>query len=285
MFKLQTPIIQNLSQQPIQNNMDSQVQFSFLKDEELIQIHADCKKLTQSGILKEILDSTDGTVCVYLPKWDMDEYQDIIGLYLMWYNQSHKSNTISHVNITSSILPDKMNDIVNAVYGTQMFTYYQHKNFCVLHNAPEKLLPNVKIYMDSTTNKSNEGLIRFMQLKFWNEYLKDWVKQFNVAMTFMSKDKCFLMGNFEDDEENEERKNLFECYDWAFYHLLAFLSRISMLYALLQPNLKGSKEPKMIMDLYQNTLEALHDKEDFVLDFVKEYKDMRREIDRKKIAF
>ncbi|CAB4257238.1 hypothetical protein, no similarity [Maudiozyma barnettii] len=274
--------IQDSFHEHTSKNVDDLVHFTFFKDGNLLQTQTDCKKLAQSKILEDILDSTDGTVCVILPGWDMDDYQDIIGSYLLWYGQSHKLKSSSHVNITSSIFPDQINDIMNAVYGTQVFTYYQHENFCVLHNVPEKLIPNANVYIDSTANMCNQGLIRFIQLQFWYEYLKVSASELNGPMAFMQKDRCFLTGRFEGDEENEERKNLFECYDWTFYHLLAFLSRTTMLYSLLQPNAKNSRESQMMVDLYQKTLHALEDKEYSALKYIKEYKDMRREIDDKK---
>lgn len=238
---------------------DTGVHVTFIQHGKLIQTEISL----DNYLFEDLLDSTNGTMCLLIPEWDLDKYQDLIGMYLMWYNKLPRHNENGHVNITSTIFPMGQKDIVSTVYKTRIFTYYQHDKFCIMHNVSKDLYPDATNYMKTFSNQTNVELIRYMQLQFWYNYLKDWTNKFQIPLELIT---C---------EQNADNQDL-ECYEWTYFHLLSFMSRINMLYSLLQPNkLKNKTEISL---LYNDTLEVLQNKEYSVRQYIKQYKKMRNEL-------
>ena len=238
---------------------DNGIYVTFMQHGKLIQTEISL----DNCLFEDLLDSTDGTMYLMIPEWDLDKYQDVIGMYLMWYNKLPRRNENGHVNITSSIFPVAQHDIVSTVYKTRIFTYYQHDKFCVMHNVSQELYPDASNYMRTFSNKSNVELVRYMQLQFWHEYLKDWTNKFETTLNLLN---C----------EQDATANDLECYEWTYFHLLSFMSRVNMLYSLLQPNkLKNKSEISL---LYNDTLDVLEGKEYAARQYIKQYKKMKNEL-------
>ncbi|KAG0656202.1 hypothetical protein C6P45_002755 [Maudiozyma exigua] len=237
---------------------DKGVYVTFMQHGKLIQTEISL----DSCLFEDLLESTDGTMYIMIPEWDLDKYQDVIGMYLMWYNKLPRNNENGHVNITSSIFPLAQHDIVSTVYKTRIFTYYQHDKFFILHNVPKELCPDAMDYMRTFTERSNIELVRYMQLQFWYEYLRDWTNKFQTPLNLIN---C----------EQEADANDLECYEWTYFHLLSFMSRVNMLYSLLQP--RTVKNKSEISLLYNNTLAVLEDKEYAARQYIKQYRKMRNE--------